>query len=279
MSPDPSWQFLEHFRWVPPAPPTQGWSAATSLVRAARSEFGRNLGALTPALARSDRVLARLGGDPARRDWRTFRPLALRREEDWSDWLAYLLEGSRTGVLGATAFGGDPGRWARPARVLREWTLGGCRADLAVELTGEEWVHVEVKVGDEAFRKTYDTGAALRVELGPGARVSDVILLLAPALDAWDDDTRAHRRSFAFEVTPVTWRGVALGLRRSLARGGEEPWWEAWAFGFLGCVEQVLLGHPTARGPLDGSQAPLPALAALASMAELLESQHGGAHA
>ena len=37
-------------------------------------------------------MLEQFGRDPTPQNWRRFRPLGLDREEDWSDWLAHLIE-------------------------------------------------------------------------------------------------------------------------------------------------------------------------------------------
>ena len=50
-------------------------------------------------VAALDRELAWLGGDPLHDDWSAFRPLALGREEVWSDWLAHLLASGDTELL------------------------------------------------------------------------------------------------------------------------------------------------------------------------------------
>jgi len=52
-----------------------------------------------------DSELAEFGNDPTRTDWSRFRPLRLSREEDWSDWLAYLIERSDKGVFAQSLLG------------------------------------------------------------------------------------------------------------------------------------------------------------------------------
>src|SRR5690242_15149797 len=53
------------------------------------------------------------GTDPTYRDWRQFRPLRLSREEDWSDWLAYLIECSDTGAFACCLFQDSPSNRSR----------------------------------------------------------------------------------------------------------------------------------------------------------------------
>src|SRR5437879_725289 len=70
-----------------------------------------------------DKKLLAVCGNLGGLEWSDFRPLRLSREEDWSDWLAWLLETSTTGALAESLFGTsmDCGRGAlkRP-RVTRE---------------------------------------------------------------------------------------------------------------------------------------------------------------
>lgn len=268
------WEFLRHFRAPRVAPRVVTWAGTEKWIRAARESVTPAVVELDALLRASDRELERLGGDPIHRDWRRFRPLALDREEAWSDWLASLLETSRTGILARNMFGGHASDLALPSDVRREWCLpGGYRADLGVRLRSGTWLHVEVKVGDDAFAKTYDTGAALRAEVGTSASVRDYILLPDADLDAWDDATRWLAKKFEFTVTPITWRQVVTGLRRALRAGGELPFWEAWAYGFAGAAQQVLLGHPIVGGRVALERQPLHRLAALASLADVMRQE------
>lgn len=280
MSARARWTFLEQFRWTAPPPPARRWEPLQAWVQTARRALEQALSGLPQRVRQSDEVLERLGGEPLRRDWHGFRPLALGREEDWSDWLAFLLEGSRTGLLGQSLFGGEPAAYAQPASMRREWCLpDGYRADLGIELRSGEWLHVEVKVGDTAFAKTFGTGAAMRRELPAGARARDFVLLPAEDLPGWEESAQTLRGQFPFAVTPILWQHVAVGLRRTLVHGGEPPFWEAWASGFLGCVEQILLGHPRLHGALHVARQPLAQLAALASLDSVLTASLGAAHA
>lgn len=109
---------------------------AQLLIDAARSRHGHDVTRLREWLLESDAQLAELGGDPLRDAWASFRPLRLSREEDWSDWLAHLIQTSRTGVFWSVALRGrlPSGALANPRVVHREWILpGGYRADLGIE--------------------------------------------------------------------------------------------------------------------------------------------------
>jgi hypothetical protein len=60
-------------------------------------------------------------------DWERFRPLRQSREEDWSDWLAWLLETSVTGLLAETLIGTymkcDPDSFRSPEKKVRREVL------------------------------------------------------------------------------------------------------------------------------------------------------------
>ena len=100
----PSWSATES--WRAPRRPL-GWNASeqwSGSFKAMVVAAGRRLDA---CLREWDRELADIGGDPSREDWGSFRPLRLSREEDWSDWLAHLLESSQSGRFPARLFAGD----------------------------------------------------------------------------------------------------------------------------------------------------------------------------
>ena len=251
-----TWSFLEHFRWValPPTAPT--WAAALPLIEAAHARHAHDIAQLSEWLNDSDARLAELGGDPLRDAWSTFRPLRLSREEDWSDWLAHLIQTSRTGVFWSAALQHQlPGRtFASPRVVRREWTLpGGYRADLGIELQdGNAWIHLEVKIGDDDLKKTISTGEAMRTRVG-FAIVHDVLLLPADDRPLWNtviedlakmDDQVEKTLSLASAVIVIDWHDVARGLRSALCESGETLGWRVLARVFCGAVEQLLIGLP-----------------------------------
>jgi hypothetical protein len=88
-----SWAFLEEFFF----PDSSDWNAVITLAAAFRRFNEAYLSTVRALVARWDDALHGVGGDPLRENWARFRPLRRSREEDWSDWLAYLLESSRTG--------------------------------------------------------------------------------------------------------------------------------------------------------------------------------------
>ncbi len=173
-------------------------------------------------------------------------PLRRDREEDWSDWLAQLLEDSVTGQLGWSLLGGIE-RLARECyirpTVHREVICVDCRADLVIEWRDASYTHIEVKVGDADLVKTLPT--AIRVEerySRSRTRRSDVVLLLPSQLDAWAQDC-ARAPGMHTRVHSLSWFDVAIALRSALpSHEGESIRWRVWAHAFCGAVEQDLLG-------------------------------------
>src|SRR5690606_38539494 len=97
--------------------------------------------------------------DPCLRDWSTFRPLRMSREEDWSDWIAHLIETSTTGVFCHSLLN-LPGLRAqdfvKPA-VERETYFKGKssktdvknksrKTDIIIELANKYILHLEIKL-------------------------------------------------------------------------------------------------------------------------------------
>lgn len=228
-----------------------GWAPAFARLVVASSR------AVEAVLEQWDARLLELGGDPAREDWSTFRPLRLSREEDWSDWLGHLLERSRSGRFSARLLGGsvaDSRHWA-VLRAEREVSAEGYRADLVVHFDGGEWAHVEVKVGDLSLAKTTETGAALRRRISGRPR-GDYLLLPEEDVPAWEADRRDLGDAGA-RVRVLTWRDVARALRYEVQdRGAESVSWRVWALTYAGAVEQMLLGFAPVPHPAGTASAP-----------------------
>jgi hypothetical protein len=233
------------------------------MIEAALARHGNDLARVQEWLIEGDAQLAELGGDPLRDAWYSFRPLRLSREEDWSDWLAHLIQTSRTGIFWSTVLRNkvSGAALASPRVVNREWALpGGYRADLGIELqAGDSWMHVEVKIGDDDLKKTVGTGEAMRSRVHPSA-VHDVLLLPGDDKPLWNavieefaksDDGAGRTTSLAGAVTVIDWHDVARGLRSALCHSGETLCWRVLARVFCGAVEQSLLGLP--RIPTESS--------------------------
>jgi hypothetical protein len=234
-------------------PDPGSWASVDEFVASYAGLLASLRSRLEPLLREWDRVLAPWGGDPTREDWRRFRPLRLSREEDWSDWLAFLLERSETGRFAASMLhlAGDATERARP-RVDREVDHERHRADLVVRWAGGRHTHLEVKVGDTALGKTFATGRSMRRRYGvPADRWDNFILLVPSQRGAWGEVPADA--SDEPPVAVLTWIDVCVGLRRALV--APEPLaWKAWAFAFVGATEQVLLGF--AGGDPSGRLSP-----------------------
>lgn len=218
------------------------WRAVQELVDAFDGYARAVERVLEAELVEWDRDLAEFGGDPVRTDWTHFRPLRLSREEDWSDWLGFLLETSATGVTGCYLFGapgGDSAAYARPAKVEREVIVEPFRADLVIRWSGSDATHVEVKIGDQSLEKTFSTARRLRETFGRHVRRWTDFILLLPAQTA-DWESVVDRASADVQVHCVTWQDVSIGLRRGLL--ADEPIiWKSFACAFTGAIEQTLL--------------------------------------
>lgn len=277
----PNWTFIESFR-VPAElrsalkPEIPSWSSACALGTAARAVATAENQEFLDRLSQWNRLLNDLGGDPSTRSWTSFRPLRLSREEDWSDWLAHLIESSRTGqfaasLLSPTAHADD---FAAPPIVVREERIEARRADIVVVWKTGSASQIEVKVGDEAFEKTFDTAMRLR-GVRKATSWTDYILLPESSLARWEEvaerRTQADDPKTAIRVHAVTWRQAAVSLRRALAASQEDQLWRALAYTFCGAIEQRLLGLPIV---VTGGRMSLPELAGIARRAAILkESQ------
>ncbi|MFC1579163.1 hypothetical protein ACFL3Y_02115 [Pseudomonadota bacterium] len=200
---------------------------------------------LIKLLSKWNRRLIRLGGDPTYFDWRNFRPLRLTREEDWSDWLSFLIEKSEGGVLSHFLFGQTdepPIRYARPNRVLREVSHGGHRADLIVEWADGTVSNVEIKIGDRNLAKTFVTAREMRSLFRKDQNEwRNFILILQDQIPAWE--TLYHHVSNEPDIKMLTWEDVCIGLRRGITTN-ESLSWQAWCYAFLGATEQHLVKYP-----------------------------------
>jgi hypothetical protein len=144
----PSWKVFksfprrpnaEHDNWTP------SWFLTKEWIGQVQQNARHEAEAILPLLARWDSALGALGGDPARDQWEHFRPLRLSREEDWSDWLAYLLRTPDGFRIADTLF--PPAQHSGLVEdVRREESVldGGRRADLVLLWSDNRASHVEV---------------------------------------------------------------------------------------------------------------------------------------
>lgn len=250
-----SWHWVRRFRPLPPrveartlqlpvVPKPRAaeirWEGLRPFVSALRRFEGHELSRLEAELERWNEDLAHVGGDCAFVDWNSLRTLRTRREEDWSDWLASLVETSTTGELVDRLLGGgDTERLSVPLAVLREEGAAtvGRRADLVLHWPHRS-IHLEVKIGDRRFEKTIATARGLEAE-APHRSWSHWILLPEEDLSHWRE---AAASKGSEQIGALTWDAVASALRGALLSQAESISWQVWAWSFCGTIEQKLLG-------------------------------------
>lgn len=188
-----------------------------------------------------DKYLLEFGGDPTHRNWEKFRPLRLNREENWSDWLAHLIEDSTTGVFAYNLFAidnMDKTDYAKPCFCKREEFHDGYRADLVIKWRCGSYSHIEVKIGDTNFIKTYDTSRVLMDKHKASQQNwTNFILLLPDQIPVWKETLNNRDQ----HIDVVTWDKVAIALRKGI-RSNEQISWKVWAYSIVGAIEQILLG-------------------------------------
>jgi hypothetical protein len=195
-----------------------------------------------------NKKLLQWGGEPSFQDWKEFRPLRLSKEEDWSDWLQHLLASSKYGdfarrLFSITSFLTED---YKEPKVEREVLYESYRGDLIILWGNKKYTHLEVKIGDPSLEKTYE--CSRRLQKKAKARSADwnnFILLLGSQLSEWDACKK--QQDSDIYVNSLTWKDVALALRRSLLFSKEDTSWKVWAISFLGAIEQKLLMFPVSR--------------------------------
>ena len=237
--------------WHPPGDTGRAfpnWQPVVDLLSAFSGAVNEYYADLYGLLKQWDSVLHDFGGDPTYRDWRKFRPLRLSREEDWSDWLAFLIESSQTGVFCACLLHDPPSglnTHIRAINVEREVAQNYYRGDIIVHWSGGFSSHIEVKIGDANLLKMYDTGRELRAKYGKKKdEWKNFILLLPEQVAAWEGLPAAPSEEPPIQA--LTWEDIAIALRRGL-HCDETSLWKAWAYGFVGAIEQQLLMYPGYR--------------------------------
>jgi hypothetical protein len=247
--------------------PDASWSAIDGFLAEAEIILIDLRERLRRLLSYWDSALAPLGGDPCRADWTRFRPLRLGREEDWSDWLAHLLETQR-GSLAAELFGKD-GEIVLGCKREDPTNDRERRVDLIMKWGSEKSTQVEVKVRDRNYEKTFDTAG--RLERERGGSWTHFILLPESDLAAWLSVAKLQPEGSP-RVVAKTWTDVAISLRRVLQKGCGDLRWQAWGYGFCGAVEQTLLRQKAVETDLDSEFGGVETLAALGLLVRMMEA-------
>lgn len=191
-----------------------------------------------------EKRLRPLCGEQTTINWSKFRPLRRSREEDWSDWLAWLLETSQTGFLADSLFA-EHMKCQREIfispNVEREVSLDGRRADIVIAWKAPWMTHIEVKIWDQNFDKTFETAKKLQ-EKAPKSDWHNFILIPNESQEAWNEAAQRYSVGEKVKVTVVLWNDVVRGLRRCLWHETESVFWRAWAWVFCSVIEKELLG-------------------------------------
>jgi hypothetical protein len=98
--------------WAKQAPSDSRWERIKNLARNAECALAPYTRQDDDLQCAWDRRLRRLHGKITEVNWVNFCPLRTSREEDWSDWLAWLLETSTTGLLAHALYRGASWGWA-----------------------------------------------------------------------------------------------------------------------------------------------------------------------
>ena len=221
--------------------PDYDWSIFDLMSSSLTMVYNAQNKTLNGLLARWDNKLKKYGGDPSNHNWNKFRPLRLSREEDWSDWLIYLISESKTGnfsklLLSYEEFSMDD--FSEPLISDREVSSEGHRADIVLQWKNLQFSHIEVKIGDEHLGKTYGTATRMRKFYNAQKKNwNDYILLLESQLPDWESLSETKK----YYIHSITWDDVALAIRQSLFNSSESVTWKVWAYSFLGAIEQRLL--------------------------------------
>jgi len=217
------------------------WEIFDKMISALSSVYNKKISELNSVQVKWDSRLKEFGGDPSSFNWNKFRPLRLSREEDWSDWLIYLISESKTGYFSKSLFhhiNTSIDDYSNPVLSEREVSSSGYRADIIIGWKNSYYTHVEVKIGDENLDKTYGTAETMRKHYNvPGDKWCDYILLLEIQVDDWLSISDKKR----YKINYITWDDVALSLRKSILYSKEPVTWQVWAYSFLGAIEQRLL--------------------------------------
>lgn len=234
-----SWSFLKTF-CMPEGESRFQWSSVQAMQKTTHAALGPTMARYESLKRKWGRRLWSLGGNPSTLAFDDFRPLRLSREEDWSDWLAWLLKTSETGTFAEVLFGQHMNRGSGFAaqKVEREKLTEEHRADIVVSWKSGRRTHIEVKIEDSQFEKTFDMAKELR-ERDPKSEWHHFILLK----DEWMPDwyAVASDRARGEEIHAIPWSNVVVGLRRCLWSKRELLVWRTWAWTFCGAIEQDIL--------------------------------------
>ena len=219
------------------------WKSFNDLIPFHNAIIEKQYKQFSPLLEKWNTILKDLGEDPTLQNWNNFRPLRLSREEDWVDWLAYLIEASTTGIFAKELLQIKNIRnYTNPKKVLREDIFKNYRADLIIQWKNKNYTHIEVKIGDPNLIKTFPTSELFQNKFKvDDPNWTNYILLLSSQLPEWDYINENEQSQTI--INAITWEDICIALRKSL-QNDELVTWKVWAYTYLGAVEQLLIGYP-----------------------------------
>lgn len=194
---------------------------------------------------------------PLTSDWKSdqgvTKPLRTYQEENWSQWLAHLLQSAPPSLL-TNLFEGEFDR--QPSSVEREEYLPNHRgtdryADVIL-FYKDKGISVEVKKGDKHYSKTIDTASL--IELHHQKEWEHILLLprqmntaLRQSFPEKLEESKEGRLEIRSEVSEdikiLYWRDISSAIRKGLqSDSASDPHWEASAYVFATLIEQEIAG-------------------------------------
>jgi hypothetical protein len=143
------------------------------------------------------------------------------------------------------------------------------RGDILVLSRPNLGIMLEVKVGDEQFGKTFETGRKLKAKHKHEVRSwENFILIPSESLEVWNEVSESEK--LEPKVSFILWEDVVKSIRRCLWFELESEVWRTWAWTFCGAIENRLLGLERQRGEKSN----IGQFAALVRWIEILDSQN-----
>ncbi len=236
-----SWSIFDGWTSKAPSQPSDQptWTLTDRWMKSVSQLAKAEAAALRPLLQPWEAKLKDIGGDPSADRWELFRPLRLSREEDWSDWLGWLLQAEPGAGIARSLFG-PPLNGTKLEKLLREVPVAGGarRADLVLLWKHRAASHVEVKLWDTSFGKTAETAKACEAAFRPRRTWRHNALLPDELKEDW------QRSAGTNGIYVVTWTDLVVELRRALLMPRQDGQWRAFARAYCGAIERQILGIP-----------------------------------
>jgi hypothetical protein len=237
----PSWAFLKRFN-VRQMDRDKPWAPIHRMKAKAKGVLKPTTRRYKHSKQQWERKLSSLIGDSLTIDLDHFRPLRLRREEDWSDWLIWLLETSTTGVLAKALFGScmncNAAALKLPRTKREDWTNDQSRRVDILLMWKQQAVDVEVKIEDMHLEKTGETAEKVERKYREYSW-HHFILLSDDLLTVWN--SIGSDRATRITIHEILWRDVVRALRRCLWQERESMLWRAWAWLFCRAIENKVM--------------------------------------